>query len=274
MPVIQANGIEIGYEIHGSGQPLVLIAGIGYDRWMWRRMIPGLAAHFRVIAFDNRGVGESSRPPGPYSAEMMASDTAGLIEALDLGPAAVMGHSMGGFIAQALVLSRPDLVRALVLSATNFGGPRHVPVTPAALQVLTDLSLDPVERFRRGLAVSCAPGFAEANPDLIEEWVAYRLNNPIHPDHYQAQLAVGLGLLDEEASFEKRLPQVRQPTLILFGAHDQVVPPANAGLLQRQIPNSQVHILPDAGHFFPIEAPGAAVEAVVRFLQRVESSSL
>ena len=84
MPSIRANGIRIEYESHGAGRPLVLIAGLGYDRWLWHRMIAPLAAHFRVIAFDNRGVGGSDRPKGPYSASMMAADTAGLLRALGI----------------------------------------------------------------------------------------------------------------------------------------------------------------------------------------------
>lgn len=267
MPKILANGINIDYEIHGAGEPLVLIAGISYDRWMWRRMIPGLVEHFRVIAFDNRGVGGTDQPAGPYSAQIMADDTAGLLQALEIEKAHVMGHSMGGFIAQALVLSCPERVNRLILSATNFGGPRHVPVTPAAMAVLMDVSGDPLERLQRGVVVSCAPGFAAAHPDLIQEWIAYRSAHPIQPAAYSAQLAVGLGLLSEAACFEHRLKEVTAPTLILSGEHDQVVPPGNAVLLQRQIADSRVIVLPGAGHFFPIETPQAAVEAVVQFLK-------
>lgn len=264
MPTINANGIGIGYEVHGNGRPLVLIAGLGYSRWMWRRMIPGLAEHFQVVAFDNRGMGASDKPPGPYTAEMLAADTAVLIESLGLENAIIMGHSMGGFVAQALVLARPDLVGALVLSATNFGGPNHLPVTPAALAVLLDMSADPVTRFKNGLGVSTAPGFPEQNPVIIEEWLAWRVANPIEPAPYQAQLAIGLGLA--QTGFEERLTAVSCPTLLLFGEHDQVVPPGNADLLAAKIPTSIIQILPDAGHFFPIETPNAAVTAIVEWI--------
>lgn len=266
MPGIQANGIEIWYEIHGAGAPLVLIAGLGYDRWMWHKMVPGLAERFQVITFDNRGVGQSDKPTGPYTAQLLAEDTVGLLSALGIEQAHVMGHSMGGFVAQALVLSHPTRVRKLVLSATNFGGPRHIPVTPEALAVLTDLSGDPIERLRRGIVVSTAPGFAERHPEMIAEWLDYRRQHPLDPAGYQAQLAIGLALAAEEAAFEPRLPEIEGPTLILFGEHDKVVPPGNAELLARQIPNSSVCILSDAGHFFPIEVPDAAVQAIVEFL--------
>jgi pimeloyl-ACP methyl ester carboxylesterase len=172
---------------------------------------------------------------------------------------------MGGFIAQALALDFPKKVEKLILCSTHFGGPRHVPVTPEAVKVLTDVTSDPLTRFKNGLAVSTAPGWAERNPELIEEWVRWRDANPIEPAHYQAQLAIGLGLLPEAAAFERRLSHIHVPTLILFGAHDNVVPPANGSLLAEKIPNSKVVIFPDAGHFFPIEIPEAASRAVIEF---------
>ena len=117
---------------------------------------------------------------------VLADDLAGLLAALDVEQAAVMGHSMGGFVAQALVLSRPKLVSKLILSATNFGGPNHIPVTQEALAVLMDMQADPIERLRRGIVVSCAPVFAEDNPDVVEAWVDHRVNNPLDPQGYQA----------------------------------------------------------------------------------------
>lgn len=270
MPKVHANGIELYYEIHGAehtaGTPLVLIAGLGYPLWMWNRMIPLLAQRVQVIAFDNRGVGQSDKPAGPYTAQMLAEDTAGLLQALGIDQAVVMGHSMGGFIAQALALSQPDRVAKLILSATNFGGPHHIPITAEAMAVLSDVTSDPLTRFKNGVAVSCAPGFAEANPEIIQAWVQFRLQNPVEPVPYQAQMAIGLGLLAEAACFEHKLPALTMPTLVLFGAHDKVVPPGNAELLAKQIPHSRVILLPEAGHFFPMEVPEAAVQAVLDFM--------
>jgi pimeloyl-ACP methyl ester carboxylesterase len=267
MPRVHANQIDIYYESHGSGEPLVLIAGLGYDQWMWHRMVPGLAEHFQVITFDNRGVGQTDKPEGSYTPQMLADDTAGLLEVLDIDQATIMGHSMGGFVAQALVLSRPEMVSSLILSATNFGGPRSIPVTQEALAVLTDMESDPVERLKRGILISCAPGFENAHPDVVGKWVDYRVKNPILPEPYQAQMAIGLSLMSEEACFEPKLKNVQVPTLILFGEHDKVVPPGNADLLAQEIPNNTIRILSNAGHFYPMEAPDEAVAVIVEFLE-------
>jgi pimeloyl-ACP methyl ester carboxylesterase len=265
MPRVSANGIELYYEVHGEGQPLVLISGLGYTLWQWHRMVPFLAEHFQVITFDNRGVGQSDKPPGPYTAQMLAADTAALLDALEMEQAIVMGHSMGGFIAQAMALDFPQKVEKLILCSTNFGGPRHIPATPEAMKILTDVTVDALTRFKNGLAVSTAPGWAEKHPELVEDWKNWRQANPIEPPAYQAQLAIGLSLFPEAAAFEHRLLQIKVPTLILFGAHDKVVPPANAALLSEKITNSLVVIFPDAGHFFPIEIPEAASRAVIEF---------
>ena len=265
MPRTTANGIEIYYETHGKGQPLILISGIGYTNWQWYRMVPFLAGQFQVITFDNRGVGQTDKPTGPYSAQMLAADTAGLLDALGLEKAITLGHSMGGFIAQAIALDFPHKVDKLILCSTNFGGSHHVPVTPEAMKVLTDVSSDPMTRFKNGLIVSTTPGWAEKNPDTIQDWIAWRAANPIEPASYSAQLAIGLGLLPDAAAFEGKLHRIAVPTLIVFGEHDKVVPPANAALLAEKIGNSRVVILSNAGHFFPIEVPEAASQAVIEF---------
>jgi 3-oxoadipate enol-lactonase len=267
MSIISANGINIQYEVQGAGIPLILISGLGYPAWQWKRMLPYLTPHFQVITFDNRGIGGTDKPAGPYTAGLLAADTAALLDALGIPSAVVMGHSMGGFIAQELALSYPEKVNNLVLSSTNFGGPHHVPVTMEAMTVLADVTSDPITRFKNGLVVSTAPGFAEKHPELIQEWLNWRIANPVDPAGYQAQMAIGLALIPEVASFEHRLPDIKVPTLILFGAHDKVVPPANADLLAAKISTNKVVILPDAGHFFPMETPEAASQAVIDFVK-------
>ncbi|MBN2043948.1 MAG: alpha/beta fold hydrolase [Anaerolineales bacterium] len=267
MPKVKVNGIILNYQIAGEGTPVVLISGLGYPMWQWHKMVPLLADECLVIALDNRGVGESEKPEGPYSAQLLAADVVGLLEVLGIDKAVIAGHSMGGFIAQAIALDYPERVDKLILCSTNFGGPNHVPVTAEAWAVLSDTASDPITRFKNGLRVSTAPGWAESNPEMVQEWVDWRVANPIDIQGYQSQLAIGLGLVSGEACFEGRLAEVAAPTLILFGADDKVVPPANADLLQSKIPDSVSVILPDAGHFFPIEVPEIASKHILDFVR-------
>lgn len=267
MPKVKINDIELYYETRGAGVPLVLISGLGYSLWQWHLMAPYLEDHFQVITFDNRGVGQTDKPAGPYTASMLAADTVGLLDVLGLARAAILGHSMGGFIAQAIALEYPQRVSHLILASTHFGGPRHVPVTAEAMAVLSDRQSDPLTRLRNGIVISTAPGFAERHPDLIQRWLDWRTANRLDADGYQAQMGIGMALVEEGAAFETKLPAVSAPTLILFGAYDKVVPPANAEMLANQIPGSQIHILPDAGHFFPLETPEEAAQVVIQFVQ-------
>lgn len=268
MPKVTVNGIEIAYEAQGSGHPLVLIAGIGYGGWFWHRIVPDLAGHFRVITFDNRGAGASSKPPGPYTVPAMAADAAGLLEALGIENAWVMGHSLGGFIAQELAVTRPDLVDKLILASTNHGGANVIAITPEALEVLTDRQGDPGELIRRGVAIAAAPGFAERRPEIWQQVIDYRLSDPVPPAQYAAQVAAGMGmaaLSDEQVA--ERMAAIRMPVLILFGEGDRVVPPGNARLMAEKLPDARVKILPGTGHLFPIEDPAATVEAILDFLR-------
>jgi pimeloyl-ACP methyl ester carboxylesterase len=158
-------------------------------------------------------------------------------------------------------------VTHLILSATNFGGPRHVPVTQEALAVLMDMSSDPQTRLRNGILISCAAGFATRQPAIVDEWLAFRAAHPIDPVGYQAQMGVGLSLMSEAACFEHKLSAITVPTLLLSGAEDKVVPPANVDLLKAAIPHAETAVIDKAGHFFPFEQPETAVQIVTNFLQ-------
>ena len=267
MSTVQSNGITIAYEITGTGHPLVLITGVGYGKWFWHKVVPGLAKHFQVITFDNRGAGDSDKPAGPYTVSMMASDTAGLLDALNTKGAYVMGHSLGGYIAQELVVTRPDLAAKLILASTNYGGMKVIPITAEAMKVLTDRSGDPVELVKRGIAIACAPGFAERQTGVVQELLSYRFTNPVPPAQYAAQVAAGAGTMTySDEIVDRRMKAIKASTLILFGEFDMVVPPGNANLMAQKIAGAQVKILPGVGHMFPIEDPAATVKAMVEFL--------
>ena len=137
MPKVRANGIDLYYETHGRGEPLLLIAGLGATCELWDNQVPLLARKFQVITFDNRGAGRSDKPQEPYSVALFADDTAGLMDALSLDSAFVYGESMGGLIAQEFGVRHPQRARALVLGCTTFGGPKSVPLRPEAASALS-----------------------------------------------------------------------------------------------------------------------------------------
>src|SRR5208337_2487529 len=118
MPTVKVNDINMYYEVSGEGEPLVLIAGLGTDLTVYERVIGCLSKKFRVLAFDNRGVGRTDKPDIPYSIEMMADDTAALMNAAGFRKAHVLGISMGGRVAMGLALQHPEMVRSLVLAST------------------------------------------------------------------------------------------------------------------------------------------------------------
>jgi pimeloyl-ACP methyl ester carboxylesterase len=267
MATVTANGITIAYEQQGNGPDLLLITGVGYGGWFWHKVAPLLADHFRVTTFDNRGAGGSDKPAGPYTVEMMAADTAALLDALNIERAAVLGHSLGGYIAQLLVVNRPELVNKLILAGTNFGGQGVIPITPAAMSVLTNRQGEPMELIRRGIDIAAAPGLLERQAHLAEELIAYRLTNPVPPAQYTAQVMAGAGTWQWTANrVDRQMAAIQIPTLILFGEFDQVVPPGNADLLAAKIPQAEIKILPNGGHIFPLELPQETAEIVKRFL--------
>ncbi len=263
MQRVPSNGISLAYESHGSGHPLILIGGLAYGAWVWHKVVPELAKHVRVIAFDNRGAGESDKPEGPYTAPMMAADTLGLMDALDISSAYVLGISMGGFIAQEIALTQPQRVDKLILAATHYGGLDAIPPPPEAMQVMTDRSGDITELLLRGFRISTAPNFPEQHPEIIQELLEYRLPQPVPPAQYAAQVQVGL-----RHNASERLSQIQCPTLIVFGEHDNVVPKENAQLLAKKIPHAEIKILPNAGHLLPIESPNVLGQMVIEFLKQ------
>ncbi len=263
MPTIHANGINIAYESAGDGPPLLFITGLGYGGWFWHKQVPGLSRHYRVITFDNRGSGGTDKPDGPYSTPMLAADAAGLLDALGITGAYVVGHSLGGFIAEELALARPELVSRLVLASTTFGGPNAIPVTQEALAVMMDRSGDPADLVRRGVAIAAGPGFSEAHPAVVEALLAYRFTGPVPAAQYQAQMMAGA-----MHNAEDRVSEIVCPTLVLFGEHDKVVPPANANLLVAKIAGADRVILPGVGHIFPLEDVDATNAAFHEFFSK------
>ena len=155
---------------------------------------------------------------------------------------------------------------ALILASTHHGGPKVIPITPEAMQVLTNRQGDPMELIKRGIAIAAAPGFAERHPEGVDELIQYRLTNPVPPAQYSAQVMAGAGMIAySDEAVADRMRRLAMPTLIVFGEHDKVVPPGNAELMAAQLPDARIAIIPNTGHIFPIEDPAATVKAITEF---------
>jgi 3-oxoadipate enol-lactonase len=265
MPHIRTNGINIYYEEHGTGEPLVLIMGFTASSVAWHWNIADFAQQFRVIAFDNRGVGQSDKPNVPYSMAMFADDTSGVLAGLGINNAHIFGISMGGMIAQEFALRYPQRVKTLTLGCTNCGGPQTVlSKDPDVLNMLANVaSMDVQQAALTMTKVAVTPWFMQKRMDVLLELNRLSAQHPT-PQHgmvCQMQAIQGHDTYD-------RLPQLTMPTLVITGKEDGLVPPENSVTLSRRIPNADLVLLANASHLFNIELPAATTEVVTRFIQR------
>jgi 3-oxoadipate enol-lactonase len=262
-PEIAGERPNLYVEELGSGPPLLLVQGLGYAVWAWRNQLAPLATRHRVIAFDNRGAGRSDKPPGPYSIDELAADAARVLDERSLAGAGVVGLSLGGFVAQTLALSRPDLVGRLVLVATSPGGPGSFPQPTETSDAWADARDLPPEEFARAtMPYSFAPGWTDAHPAVYESLLADRLEFPTPPEAWAAQYAACVEFLGRATAVE----QIAAETLVIHGTLDRVVDPRNGELLARRIPNARLLMIPGCGHLVPLEAPDRFNDTVLDFL--------
>lgn len=257
---VKVNGVALHYEITGQGEPLILIEGLGTATWLWWKQVPELSRHFRVIAYDLRGSGWSDKPDEPYSIPMFADDLAGLMDALRIKTAHVLGISLGGFVAQEFALRYPERVKRLILCSTSTGGPNAIPPSADILVAL----MTPVagqNDLRARIVLSLSPAYAAAHPEDVDKMIAWRLDNPQPAHAYNRQLMSAVGW-----ESEGRLAQITMPTLVMAGSEDRVVPPANADILAAGIPHAEKVILQGAGHLINVERAAEFNKEVIRFL--------
>jgi pimeloyl-ACP methyl ester carboxylesterase len=263
MPFINNQSAKIYWDEEGQGTPLLLIMGLGYPSALWHRTRPVLSQHFRTIAFDNRGVGSSDVPPGPYSIVTMASDAAAVLDAAGVSRAHVFGVSMGGMIAQEFALQYPERTHALILGCTSPGGPSAV----RAEKKVTDILFARGMTFEQSREAILPYIYDAATPrDKVEKDVAIRRSCLPTQTGYMAQLQAILAW--ESYS---RLVEIKAPTLVIHGTSDGLVPPANGKLIAERIPNAKLVLLNHASHLFTTDQTEAAHQAILEFLSAHEN---
>ena len=258
MPFAENQGAKIYWDEQGQGEPVLLIMGLGYTSHMWYRMRPLVAAQYRAVAFDNRGVGRSDVPPGPYPIALMASDAAAVLDAAGINRAHILGVSMGGMIAQEFALLYPQRVRSLILGCTAPGGPSAIRAEAEAIELLKARDLTPEQMAEAAVQFIYDPATPRAR---INEDLAVRRPWFPRPEGYVAQL---LGIFSWEAC--SRLPQIAAPTLVIHGESDRLVPPGNGKLIAERIPGARLVMIAHASHLFITDQPEAALHAILGFL--------
>jgi 3-oxoadipate enol-lactonase len=258
MPFVENLGARIYWDEEGSGAPLLLVMGLGWPSQAWQRLRPALSEKYRTIALDNRGVGKSDAPAGPYSIAQMAADAAAVLNAARVNTAHIFGVSMGGMIAQEFALQYPNKVRSLILGCTAAGGPEAVRAEDEALRVLMTRGQD-LEQFAR--AINPFIYDAGTSPQLVEEDTATRLKFYASGEGYFAQLQA---VIAWEAY--SRITQISAPTLVIHGENDRLVPAENGRRIAGRIPGAKLVIIPGASHIFTTDQPGASQAAILEFL--------
>jgi 3-oxoadipate enol-lactonase len=257
VPVVSTENATVEYEVHGAGPSLVLINGLGFGRWGFFKQVPDLSRHFATITFAAK---EGRNPEGVIKG--LAADVADLLAHLGVNRTHVLGTSLGGFVAQELALSRPELVARLVLVSTGEGGRGSERMSPGAMGEMFGLgALSPKQAARRGLEGATSERYRAENPDEFERIVDKRLSDSPSAASFYAQALAGSRFDDSgEAG------RIGSPTLVIHGAEDRYVPPSNARALAEAIPNAKLCVLEGAGHLVFIERAAEVNREVITFL--------
>jgi len=263
MPKVRVNDIQMYYEVNGEGFPLLMIMGLsGNLDWWEPRMIQGLSKSFKTTVFDNRGAGRTEASEKEYTIKLFADDTAGLMDSLGIPKAHVLGISMGGMIAQELVLNYPEKVEKLVLCSTNCGGEISVPPSGEALNYLTRAgsATSSEEAARMAVPLCFSDEFVAKNPDTIESFLQRMLKAPTSPETSLRQL----GAIMSFGTFD-RLPGIKAPTLVVAGKRDVLIPPGNGSILAKAIPDAKLVLFEESAHGL-VEDIGEATNTIAEFL--------
>ncbi len=265
MPKVRVDDVELNYRMRGAGPPVLFICGYTADNLYWNLQLEAFAAEFTVIVFDNRGIGWSVRGRASFTTERFARDAAGLLDALGIPRAHVVGHSMGGMIAQELALRFPEKLDRVVLSSSmaklpkagRFAGPVWADILDKCgieTFVTTAMIWNYSSRF-----------FEERSEDALklrDLLLSHLRQVPLDPEILRAQYQAILG-----HDTSSRLGEIRRPTLVMVGEEDILSPPARSEELARGIPGARLEVVEGVGHALNIEVPEVFNQIVAKFFR-------
>jgi pimeloyl-ACP methyl ester carboxylesterase len=263
MPLVQSYEVGLHCEVYGDGEPVIFIPGFGNGLWIWFKQVPFFAERFRTVVFDPRGISRSEKPEGSVTVAQLAKDVEGLLGALNLESAHIVGASFGGFVAQEFALAYPEQVRSLTLSCTSFGGIKHVMPSPETLQAMASTKgLNTEERVRQNLLLAFSPDFLQNKRSEVEQIIELRAANPVPEYAYLQQLQAAISF-----STEERVESIAVPTLVITGDADVIVPPVNSKNLAAKIPHAELRIVTGGSHTYFIEQAEEFNEIVSGFIR-------
>ena len=254
-----ASDLSLDIADQGDGPLVILIAGGMMDMDQWAPVADALSKSYRVVRYDQRGIGESDQPTEGYTVDQFAEDAVNLINALDSGPAVLVGNSLGGTVALGTAFAAPELVRGIVTCATN-AGPTGPPTPPETMQHMMRGAQLPVPQAAAAMMdILFATDFIDEHPDMLDEAVAKRSKG--------APMIATLGPLQSVLTFDpiERLKTLGIPMLVLHGEEDVLVLPDHAQLLAEAV-GAQATLIPSAGHALVVEQSEAVGEALSEFL--------
>lgn len=263
---VKVGDITMGYRVYGKGYPLLMIMGYGGSQDIWDpNVIASLAKHYKVITFDNRGMGATTAGTQPFTIQQFANDTAGLMNALGIPKAHVLGWSMGTYVAQDLVLTDPQKVNRLVLYAADCGGPQSTGPSADVMKQLTDTSGTPQQRGERLMSLLIPQGWVavKKNAQYLEQ-VLSSATEPTPAESVQKQVQA-MGEWFQNGTYAQ-LPTIKSQTMMLTGTEDILTPPQNSLIMVNQIPQSWLTQFRGGGHGVQFQYPQAFANAVLDFL--------
>jgi pimeloyl-ACP methyl ester carboxylesterase len=259
---VDLGGVKLWVEEEGEGPPLLLIPGLGAGTWLWAAWRDALAQSFRLVMPELRGSGRSDKPDERYTVAGFAEDLIGVLDALGVDRAHVLGVSMGGFVAQYLAATWPERVDRLVLAATAVGGQNQIgPSGDVLVRTVRPRGRSRRERLEDTYALGFSDAFRAAHPDRLDALTAWRLAHPQPEAAYYRQMLAGNAY--DGADYT---PRIVAPTLVCVGEDDPIVPPENGDALAALLPDARVARFPGR-HLFVIEVADAVRERVTAFLQ-------
>lgn len=265
MPKVKIDGVNLYYEIHGDEFPLLMIQGLSENVYWWDLpMIDELSKHFKTVIFDNRGVGRSDNLDGDLSIELMAADVLGLMDALNIAQAHILGHSLGGMIAQEMALKFPERIKKLVLCSTSCGGSKAELPSIETQRILGKFSAKEHTRdlTEEGMFHIFTKKFMDENPKFMEKKVDDILIIPTGPATFKAQMSAWM-----RYNSCRKLKNISIPTLIVHGKQDILVPSSNGELLAEKIPTSEIIYFDSNAHIIHTEAPDKFLRVLLKFLK-------